>query len=99
MRCLLAISVIINSVQPLSIVVYLSLVGKSHVDFVSALINILVERGHEVTFGILPLSVVEMVSLMELKSKERNMGMDVKEYRIGKTKSTKSPKRTKPGER
>ncbi|KIH60020.1 UDP-glucoronosyl and UDP-glucosyl transferase [Ancylostoma duodenale] len=48
MRCLPLIFLCISFVQPLSIVVYLSLVGKSHVDFVSALINILVERGHEV---------------------------------------------------
>ncbi|EYC10602.1 hypothetical protein Y032_0054g2454 [Ancylostoma ceylanicum] len=48
MRCLALIFLFVKFVQPLSIVVYLSLVGKSHVDFVSALINILVERGHEV---------------------------------------------------
>uniref|UniRef100_A0A1I7WE52 glucuronosyltransferase n=1 Tax=Heterorhabditis bacteriophora TaxID=37862 RepID=A0A1I7WE52_HETBA len=44
---LLALS-LSSSVYSLTIAFYLSLLGKSHLDFASALINILVERGHEV---------------------------------------------------
>ncbi|KAK6751068.1 hypothetical protein RB195_002814 [Necator americanus] len=45
---LIYIFLLISTARSLNIVIYLSLVGKSHVDFTSALINSLVDRGHEV---------------------------------------------------
>ena len=45
---LLFIFFLIQPIFSLNIAVYLSLVGKSHLSFVSSLIDLLVERGHNV---------------------------------------------------